>query len=247
MSVRRFGEGDRHIVYLHGLGEAGGVFQPLLREPALDNASFTHTVPDLPGYGRSAWPEPPLRLEALADQLILWLAEFPTPPLLVGHSMGGVLAVLVAEASPPVVKAVVNIEGNVSLDDCFLSGRIAAWDESSYAAEGHGEICRHYRSLATDGSPESFFYAALRFADPQSTYRHAKDLVELSATESMAERMAALTVRCTFVGGAPRGIAPRSLDLLEGQGVPTVCVEPAGHWVFWDQPAVCAEVVAGLA
>lgn len=247
MSVRRYGDGDRHIVYLHGLGEAGGVFQSLLRESALDNASFTHTVPDLPGYGRSAWPEPPPGLEALAEQLIRWLAEFPKPPVLVGHSMGGVLAVLVAEASPPVVKAVVNIEGNVSLDDCFLSGRIAAWDESSYGAEGHEAIARHNLTLAVDGSPENFFDAAFRFADPTSTYRHAKDLVELSATESMAERIASLTVPCVFVAGVPRGLAPRSLELLAGRGVRTERVEPAGHWVLWDQPAVCAEVIADLA
>ena len=247
MSVRRYGDGDRQIVYLHGLGEAGGVFQPLLREPVLDNAGFTHTVLDLPGYGRSAWPEPPLRLEALAGQLNLWLAGFPTPPVLVGHSMGGVLAVLVAEASPPAVKAVVNIEGNISLDDCFLSGRIAAWDELGYATDGHEAIARQLDAVAVDGSPESFHAAAFRFADPQSTYRHAKDLVELSATESMAERMASLTVPCVFVAGVPRGMAPRSLELLEGHGVRTVRVEPAGHWAYWDQPDVCAEVVADLA
>jgi len=247
MSVRRFGDGDRQIVYLHGLGEAGGVFQPLLREPTLANASFTHTVPDLPGYGRSAWPESPLGLEALADQLIRWLAEFPTPPVLVGHSMGGVLAVLIAEAPPAAVKAVVNIEGNVSLDDCFLSGRIAAWGESSYATDGHEAIARHLHSVATDGSPESFHYAAFRFADPQSTYRHAEDLVELSAAESMAQRMASLTVPCVFVAGVPRGLASRSLELLDGHGVWTVRVEPAGHWAYWDQPSVSAEVIADLA
>ncbi|HEY5519521.1 MAG TPA: alpha/beta hydrolase [Candidatus Limnocylindrales bacterium] len=247
MSVRRYGDGDRHIVYLHGLGEAGGVFQPLLHERVLRDRSFTHTVPDLPGYGRSAWPEPPLGLDARADQLTTWLAGFPTPVVLVGHSMGGVLAVLVAEKSPSVVKAIVNVEGNVSLDDCFLSGGIAASDESSYAAEGHEAIAWHLLSLAVDGSPESFHYAAFRFADPASTHRHARDLVELSATESMAERMAALTVPCVFVAGVPRGIAPRSLELLDTHGVRTVRVEPCGHWVYWDQPAVCAEVVAGLA
>ena len=247
MSVRRFGDGDRHIVYLHGLGESGGVFEPLLREPVLDNAKYTHTVPDVPGYGRSVWPELPLRLDALANALIPWLAEFPTPPLLVGHSMGGVLAVLMAEASPSAVKAAINIEGNVSLDDCFMSGRIAAWDESSYATEGHAAVARQLDAVAVDRSPESFHAAAFRFADPHSTHRHATDLVELSAAESMAKRMASLTIPCVFVAGVPRGLAPRSLELLDDHGVRTVRVEPAGHWVYWDQPAVCAEVIAELA
>ena len=243
MAVRRYGDGDRHIVYLHGLGEASGVFEPLWQVNTLRDSSYTHTLPDLPGYGRSTWPDPPLGLAALASQLKDWLAGFPTPPVLVGHSMGGVLAVLVAEASPAVVTAVVNVEGNVSLEDCLFSGRVTAWDESSYLADGHQSMARDIYSTAADGSPESFYYAAFRFADPVSTYRHATDLVELSAAELMAERMAALTVPCVFVAGVPRGIAPRSLDLLDSAGVRTVRVEPAGHWVFWDQPAVCAEVV----
>jgi pimeloyl-ACP methyl ester carboxylesterase len=247
MFVRRQGQGIRHIAYLHGLGEASGVFEPLLRQPALGDATFTHTLPDLPGYGRSTWPKPPLDLTALAGQLIDWLAAFPKPPVLVGHSMGGVLAVLVAEASPATVKAIVNIEGNISLADCIFSGAICDWNETSYLVEGHGVIARRNDSVAVAGSPEGFYAAAFRVADPASTHLHARGLVELSASESMARRMASLTVPSVFIAGVPRGIAPRSLELLDAADVRTVRVEPAGHWAYWDQPAACAEVVAGLA
>jgi len=249
MSVRRFGDGDgaRHVVYLHGLGEASGVFAPLLREPALSDGSFTHTLPDLPGYGRSVWPDKPMPLDDLAHELADWMAGFRTPPVLVGHSMGGVMAVLVAEAAPAVVTAVVNIEGNVSLDDCTFSGRVAAYDEARYIAEGHAQMANHIRSMATDGSPESYYAAAFQFADPASTYRHATDLVEVSVTETMAARMAAQSVPCVFIAGVPRGLAPRSVELLTAAGVPTVRVELAGHRTYWDQPRACAAVVAELA
>jgi pimeloyl-ACP methyl ester carboxylesterase len=113
--------------------------------------------------------------------------------------------------------------------------------------DGHEATARYIRSLAADGSPESFYYAAFRFADPVSTYRHAGDLVELSAATSMARRMASLTVPCVFVAGVPRGIASRSLELLDFAGVRTVRVEPAGHWVYVDQPGECARVIAELA
>jgi pimeloyl-ACP methyl ester carboxylesterase len=247
MSVRRLGEGERHIVFLHGLGEASGVFEPLLREPDLQDATMTHTLPDLPGYGRSPWPEPPLGLHDLAGQLADWLAGFPAPPVLVGHSMGGVLSVLIAEASPAVVRAVVNIEGNVSFDDCTFSGPIAAWDESDYVAHGHETVARQLNSIAADGSPESFYAAAFRLADPASTHRQATDLVGLSTPETMAQRMARLQVPCAYIAGVPHGIAPRSLELLDAARVHTVRVEPAGHWTYWDQPAACAGVIADLA
>ena len=246
MSVRRYGDGDAHIVYLHGLGEASGVFKPLLRADALSGAGFTHTTPDLPGYGRSAWPEKPLGLDALARHLTDWLSGFPQPPVLVGHSMGGVLAVLVGQASPSVVKAIVNFEGNVSRDDCVFSGRIADWDEANLT-HGYEATARYLQSQAASGDGESFYAAAFRFADPVSTLRHARDLVDVSVAEVMAGRMATLNVPCVFVAGVPRGIAPHSLDLLDRAGVRTVRIEPAGHWVFWDQPDACAEVIAGLA
>ena len=247
MAVRQFGNGDKHIVYLHGLGEAGGIFEALLADPLLANAVYTHVVPDLPGYGRSPWPDTPAGLKGLAAELASWLKNFAQPPLLVGHSMGGVLAVLIAEGSPSLVKAVVNIEGNVSLGDCRFSGRVAAWDGEDYGVNGHTAIAETTFELARDGQPERYYYAAFRFADPKSTHRHARDLVEISATESMAQRMAALTVPAVFIAGVPDGLAERSLELLSQSGTRTVRVQPAGHWAYVDQPTECARVVAELA
>jgi pimeloyl-ACP methyl ester carboxylesterase len=246
MVVRRYGDGDTQVLYLHGLGEAGGIFDVLLTTPELATGSFTHVVPDLPGYGRSAWPASPVGLAGLAEQLVEWLADFPSVPVLVGHSMGGVLAVLIAEKAPKVIKAVVNIEGNISLGDCTFSGRVASWSEAEYVRTGHAETAQVVYDMGADIQPARYYYAAFRFADPASTHRHARDLVDVSQTESLAGRMAALRVPSVFVAGVPRGIAERSLELLDASGVRTVQVEPAGHWVYVDDPTACAEVIIGL-
>ena len=244
MSVRRYGSGAAAVVYLHGLGEAGTCFAPLLADPAL--AAFSHVVPDLPGYGRSAWPERAASLDQLAGALARWLRRFPAPPVVVGHSMGGVLGVLIAEAARERVAAVVNIDGNVSLGDCTFSGKAAAL---SLDQMRDGGFDRLREEVFADGErrPElRGYYAALRFADPATYHRHACDLVALSTAETMAVRMAHLGVPCTFVAGVPGGVCERSRELLTEARVTWVGVEPAGHWVFADQPAVCARIIAAV-
>ena len=106
MAVRRIGDGPE-VVWLHGLGEQSASFDAIARHPRL--AGYTHVLPDLPGYGRSPWPDPDPTgrdsLARLASHLARWLAdrESAEPPVLVGHSMGGVLALLVAERIPVAV------------------------------------------------------------------------------------------------------------------------------------------------
>lgn len=242
MVVRRWGDGAP-VVYIHGLGEAGVCFAPLIAQPSL--AGFAHVIPDLPGYGRSAWPERAHGLDELADQLIAWLAAQPGPrPIVVGHSMGGVLATMIAERAPAQVAAIVNIDGNISLGDCTFSGVAAAL---SLAEMLGGGFDRLREAIYADGAtaPElRGYYAALRFADPVTYHRHACDLVALSTPETFAARVAAVTVPATFVAGVPGGICERSRALLSSAGARWIAVEPAGHWVYVDQPARCAAIIA---
>src|SRR5262249_27977329 len=115
MMVRRLGTGPE-VVWLHGLGEWSAAFDAIIAHPAL--AGFTHILPDLPGYGRSPWPETPEGLDALAGRLVAWIGD--RQPALIGCSMGGALATLIAERTS--VRAVVDVEGNLSRGDCTFSG-----------------------------------------------------------------------------------------------------------------------------
>ena len=48
------------IVYIHGLGESGLCFERLIAEPRLDR--WHQLAPDLPGYGKSPFPDRPTTL-----------------------------------------------------------------------------------------------------------------------------------------------------------------------------------------
>jgi 3-oxoadipate enol-lactonase len=231
MVVRRTGSGPR-VVWLHGLGESSVSFEPVVAAMP----GFSHVLVDLPGYGRSPWPEAAVGLDTLASALAEWLEP---DSAVIGHSMGGVLATLIAERAR--VRGIVNIDGNISIGDCVFSAKAAAIaDPAVSLATVREQVLRD--SLAR---PELRAYvAALTFAMPEMFHRHAHDLVELSRAETLAGRVAKLS--SLFVAGVPDGICPASRALLEGAGARWVGIEPAGHWVYLDQTDAFVREVTGF-
>ncbi|MEE2786161.1 MAG: alpha/beta hydrolase [Myxococcota bacterium] len=97
--------GPRCVV-LHGIGSLGTTYAPLLRRLVKHTAWLA--APELPGHGFSDVPSAPMtsaehlaRMTALLDQII------DQPVMLVGHSMGGALALRYALARPQKVAALV--------------------------------------------------------------------------------------------------------------------------------------------
>lgn len=241
MMVRRSGSGPE-IVWIHGLGEWSVSYDAIARHPRF--ADFSHTLPDLPGYGRSPWPaELPAgdSLDQLADHLAAWLAPRP-PAVLIGHSMGGVLATLVAERVP--ARGVVDIDGNLSHGDCSFSARGAGWTLAEFTARGFAELRAEILSEGARDPALQGYHAALCASSPEMFHRNSIDLVRLSSTDTLAARLAALRCPALFVAGIPDGVCEHSRTLLERDHVRWVGIEPAGHWIFIDAPDAFADAVA---
>jgi 3-oxoadipate enol-lactonase len=239
MSVRRFADGPRtgpRMVWIHGLGESSVSFEPVVdRLPG-----YRHVLVDLPGYGRSPWPEQATTLSDVADRLARWLDE-ESPATIIGHSMGGVLCTLVAERTA--VRAVVDVDGNLTRGDCSYSAIAAEYTLDDFVARGFAEMRAH---VYADGQarPElRSYHAALCFASPHVFHRHALELVQLSSEGTLGPRLAALHVPTLFVAGVPDGICAESRALLDQLGLRWLGIEPAGHWVYLDQPERFADEV----
>jgi len=239
MMVRRFGDGPE-VVWLHGLGEWSQNFDAIARHPTL--AGFSHVLPDLPGHGRSPWPARPDDLDALADRLVAWLGD--RCPALIGASMGGVLATLVAERVP--VRAVVDVEGNLSRGDCTFSAKAAAYSLDDFLAFGFGAIrAEVYDAGRTDMALRGY-HTAMGAASPRVFHHLAHQLVAISEPEQLASRLASLSVPALYVAGVPDGICAHSRALLDRNTVPWVGLEPSGHWVQHDQPDAFAAAVSAF-
>ena len=240
MSVRRFGSGP-DVFWIHGLGEQGASFDAITQHPGL--AGFTHVVPDLPGYGRSA--QLATRglgtLDALADHLVSWIAAHAPRPGLIGHSMGGVLATLIAERIP--ISAIVDVDGNLTRGDCTFSAEAAGYDRDEFVATGFATMRARVGERGQAEPALRGYHAALALADPDIFHGNAIDLVRLSETETLSPRLAAVRARVLFVAGVPGGICERSRAQLDQHRIRWVAIEPSGHWPFIDQPEAFAAAV----
>ncbi|MEM1180564.1 MAG: alpha/beta hydrolase [Acidobacteriota bacterium] len=238
------------LVYIHGLGESGLCFESVMCDPRLD--AWDHLAIDLIGYGRSVWGEQPLGLEQHAASIELVLDRLGIDrAVLLGHSMGSVIAVILAERGRITVDAVLDIEGNVTLDDCTFSGQAAAMSTEKWCRAGYGDFLLNMHVMANEGekaaengddskerAPVMRAYAAsCHYADPRTFHLDAVDLVQASGAEELAARRSALSAPVTYFYGASRGTGEKSLGQLKDAGIPCLAFEPAGHWLFLDQPA----------
>lgn len=96
-------ESAGQVILLHGLSANNVIMQYLAR--ALANLGLRVYIPDLPGHGRSPGPFTPERAQGCTVSLLRGLAArgmiVPEHTILAGHSMGGAIALLVADKFRP--------------------------------------------------------------------------------------------------------------------------------------------------
>lgn len=102
--VYRSGSGDASFLLLHGVGNSGAVWSPIMSTLAEHGPVVAPTLqPELlaaPGGGPTETMTP----------LVEWLSHIAPPPWrLVGHSMGGVLTGLILRSHPELVRGAVTL------------------------------------------------------------------------------------------------------------------------------------------
>jgi len=222
------------ILFMHGLGESGLCFEALLREPRL--AAWRLVAVDLPGYGKSPWPPTPSCSSSTVETLAAWMqAAELMPAVVVGHSMGGVLGADLVRRHPECACGFLNVEGNISFDDCTLSREAAADSLGVFLAGGHGRLLDAVYRRGVADPPLRGYYASLRMADPSQLHRDACALVKRSKRERLASETAAVACPVRYLLGDPRGAGARSRALLDTAEVAWRAIPHAGHWPFLDQ------------
>ncbi len=98
-------DGAPPVLLLHGGGVAGWMWRPLLERFAPGHRLI---IPDLPGHGRGSG-EPYVSHQETVDALITALEKVGEPVSVMGFSLGGQLAVLLAAGRPDLVERVMVI------------------------------------------------------------------------------------------------------------------------------------------
>jgi pimeloyl-ACP methyl ester carboxylesterase len=108
MLVERHGQGGRPLVLIPGLASGSWAWQDTVREFGPQHALYVVTLPGFDGR-----PAVEGRSFEAAGKAVLDLIESRKldKPVLIGHSLGGTLAIALAEQRPELVGGIVAIDG----------------------------------------------------------------------------------------------------------------------------------------
>jgi pimeloyl-ACP methyl ester carboxylesterase len=219
------------IVFVHGLGSAASADYPAVaRHPAL--AASRVVLPDLLGFGFSDRPsgfgyspdDHAATLVALLRHLDL------TGAYVVGHSMGGAIAIALAAAHPELVGRLVVAEGNLDPGGGTVSTPVAEQTEGDYIARGHERLIRAIRA-----SGSSAVYAGtLQLADPLAMHRSSVGLVR-GSIPTWREQLLSMTIPRACVFGE-LSLPDPDFERLRAAGLDVLVVPGAGHAMMHDNP-----------
>lgn len=108
LAVERHGKGGRPLILIPGLASGSWVWQDAIRTFRGDHVLYVVTLPGFDGRAPVAGNQ----LEAVQKSLHQLIATRKlAKPVLVGHSLGGTLAISIAQQHPELVGGVVSIDG----------------------------------------------------------------------------------------------------------------------------------------
>lgn len=115
------GDNGPIAIFLHGFSDTSRSFS--LIERFLPE--FRFIVPDLPGHGASDMPSGGFSLDCLASTLAEFIAGISRePPLIVGHSLGAMLAIRLMAPRPNIARAAILISPSLRPEG---GNRLANW------------------------------------------------------------------------------------------------------------------------
>jgi len=225
----RAGDGEP-VVFLHGFGGTKEDYADAALHPAL--AGRPLLAYDAPGCGESTCGN----LSAVSIPFLVATAQAVLAARgidrfhLVGHSMGGLTALLLADRDPARVAGFVDIEGNVAPEDCFLSRQIVDHPHPDPA----GFLTEFVDRVWHSGEYSAAVYAsALAHKVRAEAVRPIfESMVDLSDHGDLLRRFLALPFPRMFVYGEQNRRLSYLPTLADG-GVELAEIAHSGHWPMY--------------
>ena len=222
------------LVFLHGVG--GGHHAWERQQSFFAGRGYPSHAWDQPGYGHSASVEP-YDLERISASLARLIESLGNEPVvLVGHSMGGLIAQETYIRHPGLVKALVLCftspafaGGGSDFTKQFIAARLGPLDEGKSMAEIAAQL------IPTMGSNSKLAEQVMAGVPPE-TYRKA---VRLLTTFDRRKELADIKVPTLVIAGSDDQTAPPAMMERMAQKIPGaeyVLLEGCGHLGPMDQP-----------
>ena len=237
-------DGDlAHVVFLHGFGSTKEDYLDIASQPAFTGRPFL--AYDAPGCGETWCGDlPGISIPFLVTTARAMLDRAGIRRFhLVGHSMGGLTALMLAHQEPDRVLSFTDIEGNLAPEDCFLSRQILsrpADGDDGFLAE-LAERVRRSRS-----SSSALFAASLRHKVRAGAVRGIfESMVGLSDRGDLMTKFLALPCPRMFVYGEENSALSYLAELAAG-GVTLAEIPRSGHWPMYANPVAMWDRLAAF-
>jgi pimeloyl-ACP methyl ester carboxylesterase len=230
------------VVFLHGFGSTKEDYLDIACQHAFTGRPFL--AYDAPGCGET-------RCEDLSGISIPFLVETAQAVLdqagirrfhLVGHSMGGLTALMLAHQEPDRVLSFTDIEGNLAPEDCFLSRQIL-----SHPRDDDGfldDVAERARRSCSSSS--ALFAASLRHkVRPGAVRGIFQSMVDLSDHGDLMPKFLTLPCPRMFMYGEENSTLSYLAKLAAG-GVELTEIPRSGHWPMYANPVAMWERIAAF-
>lgn len=228
------------LVFLHGVGGGHHAWERQL--PYFGGLGYPAHAWDQPGYGHSAIVEP-YDLERISLSLARLIESLGSEPaVLVGHSMGGLVAQETYVRHPQLVKALALCftspafaGGSSDFTKQFIAARIGPLDQGKTMADIAKALMPTMRGGKSD--PAGLALAEqIMSGIPPDTYRKA---VRLLTTFDRRKELADIKVPALLIAGSDDKTAPPAMMERMAQKIPGaeyVLLDGCGHLGPMDQP-----------
>jgi len=207
-AVHTRGAGTPVVVGLPGFTDSVASWRPLVDVLA---RRLGTAVIELPGLSHPIPRPDSSSLDQFADRIARVVGHrWSAPVVLVGHSLGSVLAVRAAHRLAGQCEAIVSIEGNLTADDAFFTGQAAGFDDAE-AFKAH--LAGQARRLAAEGRAPASFADSIGAADAHTVWTLGREVAECGTGVRFGEELRRAPCRTLYLWSA-RTAAPASQEFL---------------------------------
>jgi pimeloyl-ACP methyl ester carboxylesterase len=229
---------DTWLVFLHGIGCAKECFDEAFDTDLIKHYSLLSF--DFVGFGSSDKPDDfDYTIESHASVAKLVIEQFaPRKVVLVAHSMGGTIGVLLARNLDNLL-SFVNVEGNlVSEDASIVSRKTAEQAEDEFVHEGFDRFLNKLKSA--DESAYRTWATWYGQSSRVAIYRSGQSLVEWSDSGKLLHYFHGLPRRAYVYGDQ----ADNDFLLKQLQDTKIISIPNSGHFMMLDNPSAFYAAVA---
>jgi pimeloyl-ACP methyl ester carboxylesterase len=223
------------IVFLHGLGTSSiADFSETIADMRF--AAYRCLLVDFLGFGFSDRPQAfGYSLYDHADTIASLLDHLQLKDTaLIGHSMGGTVAIALVQRRPDLVSKLIVAEPNLDPGVGSISKVIASQSETDFVETGFEKFVMALRLSAHQNPADSIYLATFSQSDPTALYRSAVGLLE-GTKPPQREILAGLNIPRPYLAGE-QNVEEIPFEQLHKLGLTTYIVPKAGHAMMHENP-----------